>query len=321
MVQDDVRPDIERGISTRLKQLRLEMYGPRGASDFARELGVAPGAYRGYEKTRAAPAEVLARAAQLTGVDLLWLTTGRKRNGPDPDVLPADRRELLERIERLARRNPASLRAVQRFLDLLEETVPAQQDAPEKGGRRGGWLPVLGRSAAGVVFFWKDLPGQSGTSPADRLSELIESYLKAQTSAESSARIERTDSRTPEVSGDAVRLIQVNVPTDAEVTEFLDCPAVRKRYPDAFALRIDGASMAPQLIHGDLVIVSPSVPAVSGQPAVVQLRGQLGVTCKLYRTEGTTVHLIPVNETFEPQCFDLSEVVWALRVLFRVRVD
>ena len=57
----------------------------------------------------------------------------------------------------------------------------------------------------------------------------------------------------------------------------------RKKYDVVFAVRIDGASMAPEILHGDVVILSPSCPAEQGKPAVVQLADKIGVTCKLFR--------------------------------------
>ena len=312
---------VQQGISQRLRKLRIAMFGQRGASAFARALGISPISYSSYEKERTPSVHVLAAASKITGTELSWLITGQKRDGSAAEGIPVDRRELLEHIDRLAERNPAALRSVRAFLELLEEAMPGPRNRPSVLDERGGWLPVLGKSAAGVVFFWKDLPNGSGKSPADRLSELIDSYLKAQMAGAWMASIEETDGSGTEAAANDVNLIQVNVPSGAEVTEFLDCPAVRQRYPDAFALRIDGDSMIPQLVHGDMAIVSPSVPAVDGKPAVVQLKGQVGVTCKLYRREGDKVHLIPANENMPAQSFEISQVEWALRVLFRVRIN
>ncbi len=320
-MSEDPKPEnLGQAVMARLKQLRLQTYGRRGLGQFARELGISSATYRRYEKLKAAPVELLAKAARLTGVQLAWLITGRKTDGSPQPNIPADRQTILERIERLAQRNPATLRAIQKFMDLLEQQADRPATQSPHPDQRDGWLPVLGRSAAGVVFFWDDLPDGAGKSPADRLSELIDAYLQAQTAGHWPASIEPTDAQAAEPTTDIISLIQVNVPSDAQVAEFLDCPAVRKRYPDAFALRIDGQSMAPQLIHGDLVIVSPSEPAVQGKAAVVQLRDQIGVTCKLYRRQADKVHLIPTNKQYEPQNFELSEVLWALRVLFRIRV-
>jgi len=321
MSEDPEHENLGQAVMARLKQLRLQTYGRRGLGQFASELGVSTATYRRYEKLKAAPLELLAKAAELTGAQLGWLVTGRKTDASPQQNIPPDRQALLERIERLAQRNPATLRAIQKFMDLLEQQLSPPATGPPDSDQRGGWLPVLGRSAAGVVFFWKDLPDSSGKKPAEKLSQLIDAYLRAQTTGHSPASIEPTDAQAPGQTTDTVSLIQINVPSDAQVAEFLDCPAVRKRYPDAFALRIDGASMAPQLIHGDLVIVSPSKPAVDGKAAVVQLRDQIGVTCKLYRRQENKVHLIPTNQQYEPQSFELSEVLWALRVLFRIRVN
>ena len=317
MSQNSEPKTIDQQVMARLKQLRTQMYGQRGLGEFARELGLSNATYRRYENIKAAPVDLLAKAAKLTSVQLAWLITGHKTNGQSTKDIPPDRQNLLEQIERLAQRNPATLRAIQKFMDLLEQQAQRDASQPPDPDKRKGWLPVLGRSAAGVVFFWEDLPNSDSKKPAQRLSELIEAYLQAQTTDHWPASMETTDGE----ASDMVSLIQVNVPNDAAVAEFLDCPAVRQRYPDAFALRIDGQSMQPQLLHGDLVIVSPAQPALQSKPAVIQLRDQIGVTCKLYRQEADKVHLIPTNKQYEPQTFELDEVQWALRVLFRVRVS
>ena len=235
-----------------------------------------------------------------------------------------DTQGLAKRIERLGQHNPRNLPAIERFLDLLETQPAGSTDCPGQGPggekKRVGWLPVLGRSAAGVIFFWEDLPEGDTKASARKLSELIEAYLKEQSVQHWPGSVQATSDQDMESGTEAVSLIQIDVPDDAAVAEFLDCPAVRKRYPDAFALRIDGASMAPQFVHGDLVIVSPSAEAVDGKPAVVQLSGQIGATCKIFRREMDKVHLIPSNSEYKASSFALSEVVWALRVLFRVRI-
>ena len=56
---------VDQEVRARLKQLRVQMYGPRGLGEFARELGVSPATYRRYEKHKAAPVEFLAKAAKL----------------------------------------------------------------------------------------------------------------------------------------------------------------------------------------------------------------------------------------------------------------
>ncbi|MFP4053868.1 MAG: helix-turn-helix transcriptional regulator, partial [Phycisphaerae bacterium] len=85
------------------------------------------------------------------------------------------------------------------------------------------------------------------------------------------------------------------------------------------ALRVDGDSMSPEIRHGDLVVLSPSAPALDGRPAVVQIDRQIGVTCKLLRREGDRTHLIGLAESVPPLSIDTGKVAWALRVLARIR--
>ena len=227
MSQDTQAQTLGQDVIARLKQLRTQIYGQRGLSEFARELGLSPATYRRYEKDKVPPVELLAKVAKLAGTELAWLITGRKTDGQSQLNIPPDRLDLLARIEELAQRNPATLRALQRFMDLLEQQTTAPPAVrPPDPRQRSGWLPVLGRSAAGVVFFWKDLPDAAGKKPAERLSELIDAYLQAQTTGDWPGSIQRADADLADQPADIVSLIQVNVPSDAAVAEFLDCPVV-----------------------------------------------------------------------------------------------
>ena len=63
-------------ICERLKQVRIQVCGPRGQSHFAALLQLSPSTYNYYEKGRIPPVDVLDRAARVTGVPLLWLIRG-----------------------------------------------------------------------------------------------------------------------------------------------------------------------------------------------------------------------------------------------------
>jgi len=63
-------------ICERLKQVRVQVCGPRGQSHFAALLHLSPSTYNYYEKGRIPPVDVLDRAARVTGVPLLWLIRG-----------------------------------------------------------------------------------------------------------------------------------------------------------------------------------------------------------------------------------------------------
>jgi SOS-response transcriptional repressor LexA len=126
---------------------------------------------------------------------------------------------------------------------------------------------------------------------------------------------------TGEGEGEAgpVNLVQLAEAGPEGVCEFVESAAIRKAYPDAFALRVDGESMAPQIGDGDIVVLSPTRPARDGAAAVVQLKEQIGVTCKIIRRDKGKVHLIPVNEKFDTRIYEESQLAWALAVLWRIR--
>ena len=63
-------------ICERLKQVRIQVCGPRGQSHFAALLHLSPSTYNYYEKGRIPPVDVLDRAARITGAPLLWLIRG-----------------------------------------------------------------------------------------------------------------------------------------------------------------------------------------------------------------------------------------------------
>jgi len=184
------------------------------------------------------------------------------------------------------------------------------------------WIPILGRTAAGVVRFWgkcEDVSGLTtlanlvarcaGQTPQDvRLAVATDAGADTQPGA-------RAEAQSPV----SVQLVTLSAPDEQDAVEFVAAAEIKRRHPDAFALRADGDSMAPQILQGDVVVLSPSAPAVEGRAAVVQAAGQIGVTCKLYHKLGGHVHLVPVNSRYEITDMSAGQVEWAFRVLARVR--
>jgi hypothetical protein len=276
------------------------------------------------------------KIAECTGVDLYWLLTGKTKAGVDV----AAGHPLVQRVARLLADSPNAAGPLAAFLEVLSgvQRFPASQapqadpaevsaaapratasktkeqpPAGEGQAAKEAWIPILGRTAAGVAHFWSRADDSAGLTTLD---ELVERYCRApRRSVQPAAAAEQG-------SADQTAVQVITLPSGAKlpVVEFIAAPALKGRYGDAFALRIDGDSMAPDIRHGDLVILSPSAPAVDGRAAVVQLTGQIGVICKLYRRVGERVHLIPIDEQLAPQVFPASKVRWALAVLARVRV-
>ena len=333
-----MKKDAQGDICKRIAQVRLEATGPRGKAAFAKKLGLSASTYDYYESTRVPPADVLVRIADLAGVDLYWLLTGQAAKEPLPAGNPA-----IQRAAKLLAEHPDAAAPLAAFLEILAETLkfpgketpgetqpapapplaaagvpggwetPADSQAAAASGlEKDRWIPVLGRSAAGVPQFWSHEDAAKGIT---MLSQLIERHARR---AGRQVRPGVAAAGEGELRGTA-EIITLRTDREAETAEFINAPAIKTRYNDAFAVRIDGESMTPDIRHGDLVILSPSASAVDGRPAVVQLARQIGVTCKLYRREGQVVHLVPINEQFAPQSFPARQVVWALRVLARVR--
>lgn len=315
----------QHDICRRIAALRLEIAGPRGKSSFAKKLSLSPSTYDYYESSRVPPADVLVQIADLAGVDLRWLLTG---TAGEPQISAAH--PAVQRAAALLARHADAAAPLAAFLDLLAETFafPAKKDiAPSaadkasrlearsgKGGSdlgRSDWIPILGRSAAGVPQFWSDEDEQVGLTSLEQ--------LVARHSRRASRPVKDAVVAGDDTAEAAVQIIQLSEPTGDDVVQFVAAGAIKTRWPDAFAVQIDGESMMPDIAHGDMVILSPSAPAADGRAAVVQLRRQIGVTCKLYRRAGDVVHLVPVSEQFPPQSVPAEQIVWALRVLARVR--
>src|SRR3954463_16805393 len=73
---ENIPPLNTAAICERLKQVRIQVCGPRGQSHFAALLHLSPSTYNYYEKGRIPPVDVLDRAARVTGAPLLWLIRG-----------------------------------------------------------------------------------------------------------------------------------------------------------------------------------------------------------------------------------------------------
>lgn len=199
------------------------------------------------------------------------------------------------------------------------------QPQPDSAVPGGDWIPILGRSAAGVSQFWD---ADDDTAGLTTLAELIEKHTAAVVAA---ADDEQMDVRGGEATGDLnplaapelVQIITLRTPADKSgVAEFVAAPRIKAVYPDAFAVRIDGESMSPEIRHGDLLILSPSVSPASGAPAVVQIRDAIGVTCKLYQPSAVApnvVSLVAINEQFASRTIKLDEIQWALSVISKIR--
>ncbi|MCE5341597.1 MAG: helix-turn-helix domain-containing protein [Planctomycetaceae bacterium] len=314
--------ELEKNIIKRIIEVRIKFAGERGRSKFAKLLCISPSTYSYYENDRVPPVPVLVKISQIANVDLNWLLTGESSQ-MSVAVLSPDNK-ILEKAQKIIGRQPQAVEAISAFLNLLEEksifesNVSAGMDTKVSDGR----IPVLGRTAAGVPADWGQAIGTDSKIVETQIEQLVKKHLNASIVSSVSADV-AVDSQTRAViqalNKSQANLVQT-VDGDDEVVQFVNCPPIHRLFPDSFALQVDGDSMSPRINDGDVVIVSPSVAAAEGLPAVVRLSGAIGVTCKLVRNDNRGVHLIPINERYETKVADKNSVLWALAVICHIKL-
>lgn len=310
----------------RVRVLRIARFGPRGQAAFCKALGISASTYHYYEHTRVPPPGLLVRMAQAGQTNLTWLLTGQGSMANPEFEVSGPAGQALARISRLLQDRPAAGGALVAFADLLEKIESVQRprasgrSVAQPGVQLQAWMktppviPVLGRAAAAVPQFWSNI--QEGAGLTNQLGEAVVRLGEGERVAARSQGLGATG------RPHNVAIVQLAEPADLaglSVAEVVESAALVSKWPEAFALRIEGDSMLPILRENDLVVVSPKVRAKDGEPAVVQLAGQIGVMCKVYRRAKGQVRLIPVNPVYPTTVKGKDHVVWALRVLARVR--
>ena len=308
----------------RVKSLREQYAGNRGKSKFARDLDISASTYNYYENNRVPPIEVLLKICEITGADLEWLLTGQK---VQKRFAFGTNRELLRKLDELFTNNPELTEAVLAFIELLCEQKGVESGlrsvVPPSKPTHPGWIPVLGRTAAGMVHFWEETSLPEPIQAVTELDELVKKHIGKEIVGSIDGRVSIDLQARPLVDSikkQQANLIQVCGQGQEEIVEFVQCEEIHKLFPDSFALHVDGDSMSPRINDGDVVILSPSVPAAQGQISIARVANQIGVTCKLIRTTPTDVHLIPINERYETKVVATKDLLWALAVLCHVSV-
>jgi len=331
----------ENAIIQRIKQLRSQYAGNRGQSEFARALNISPSSYNYYEKKRVPRVEVLLKICEVTGADLVWLLTGceakeKFASGPDYSAAGEIDSSLLRKIDVLLGKNPELAEPISAFVELLCQRKQAEKEFATrlssartgservaKEPHRPGWIPLLGRTAAGVAHFWGTETLPKSKTAVTELDELVKKHL-GKSIIDSAEAAVSVDLQARAVVGGLKKvkanLVQVGGQGPEEIVEFVECKEISELFADSFALHIDGDSMSPRINDGDVVILSPSVPAADGQVAIVHFANQIGVTCKLIRTTKEGVHLIPINERYETKVIAEKDLLWALAVLCHISV-
>lgn len=312
----------EKAMIERIKLLRTQYAGSRGKSRFAQALGISPSTYNYYESARVPPIDILLKICRITGADLEWLLTGQGRK---KGIAPGKNSVLLQELDELFASNPDLAEPAMAFLELLCEKkgieTRLRPDVSPSAPDRPGWIPVIGRTAAGLVHFWEQTSLPESRQAVTELDELVKKHIGRDIirSVDGAVSIDlRAAELLDGIKTRQASLIQVRGTEQEQIVEFVQCEQIQKLFPDSFALQIDGDSMSPRINDGDIVVLSPSIPAAQGHIAVARLVDQIGVTCKLIRTTQTGVHLIPINERYETKIVPKKDLLWALAVLCHI---
>jgi transcriptional regulator with XRE-family HTH domain len=316
-----------KAIIERIQQLRVRFAGARGKSKFARALGISPSTYSYYENDRVPPIETLLAICILTGADLHWLLTGSQAPSEAGFSSTGPETALLQRLRTLLRQHPSLVEPVAAFVDLLCEKKGIEEQLaptpPESQAPRPGWIPVLGRTAAGIVHCWDETALPRSSEAVTKLEELVRRHtgkkIVGTADGPVAADLDLAELSTA-IADTRVNLIRVSSGAPGKVVEFIDCDKIAAAFPDSFALHVDGDSMSPRIQDGDVIIASPSVPAADGQVALAHVADQIGVTCKLIRTTAEGVHLIPINEKYDTKVVPHKNLLWAVSVLCHVNL-
>lgn len=317
----DKRPDLCK----RLHTLRLRHYGPRGKANFAKALSLPLSTYCTYERSRLAPADVLARAVELTACDLEWLLTG-KIGRINTDNLSAEETGAVERMARLIAGRPEARQALDALVDLLSKgasektrsdnmrqvssTQPSMQLTDKV------LVPIVGRTAAGHLAFWREDEELVGLRD---LRSLAEAALAGD--AESMFETEITTAGPPYAkagSAAVVAFAESRQVGDVLVNGVVVL-ATEKLGRRLVAVEIDGESMEGVLHSGDYILVDTAQTPALGEIALVRVEGQIGTTCKIFLPEGDEIRLIPANAAYETTVVKKDQIRWACRVVGAVR--
>ena len=345
----------ENAIIDRIKIIRQEKYGSRGKSKFARDLDISPSTYNYYEDNRIPPIEALVKMSKATGTDLNWLLTGEKTGGNLPNttknadfdtkkppytLFASENISLLRQLDSFFTSHHDLITPTLAFIDLLSEKTQIEKKTPFSDTPRGfsgqptttdspadkaraDWIPVLGRTAAGIVYCWDQLTLNDSDESVTELSKLVHRHTGKEIINSTDGQL-KVDLHGPKdlglIKDQAVSLVQLSCDSDDMITEFLQSSHIHSLFPDSFALHVDGDSMSPKINDGDLLILSPSVTAGQGQICVAKAKNQIGVTCKLIRMTEESIHLIPVNEKYETKVLSKDDLDWALAVLCHIRL-
>ena len=114
--------------------------------------------------------------------------------------------------------------------------------------------------------------------------------------------------------------VAAGVPIEAveNIVDYEEIDTALAATGEFFGLRVKGASMAPRILEGDVVIVRKQDDAETGDTAVVLVNGD-SATVKKIKKMPEGIQLIPTNPAYDPMYYTAAEVeALPVRIIGRV---
>ena len=114
--------------------------------------------------------------------------------------------------------------------------------------------------------------------------------------------------------------VAAGVPIEAveNIVDYEEIDVALAATGEFFGLRVKGASMAPRILEGDVVIVRKQDDAETGDTAVVLVNGD-SATVKKIKKMPDGIQLIPSNPAYDPMYYTAAEVeALPVRIIGRV---
>lgn len=114
--------------------------------------------------------------------------------------------------------------------------------------------------------------------------------------------------------------VAAGVPIEAveNIVDYEEIDTALASTGEFFGLRVKGASMAPRILEGDVVIVRKQDDAETGDIAVVLVNGD-SATVKKIKKMPEGIQLIPTNPAYDPMYYTAAEVeALPVRIIGRV---
>jgi len=120
---------------------------------------------------------------------------------------------------------------------------------------------------------------------------------------------EDTPSKAAGVSVPVLGRVPAGIPLEAIecIIDYEEIPNEMARTGEFFGLQIEGDSMAPRILNGDVVIVRKQFEVESGDIAIVMVNGD-DATCKRVMHHENGLSLVSNNPAYPPRYFTATEV-------------